>query len=115
MDQHKSNRHNNEHNKRLNRSHLATWEAQFPRTGFVVTLYIPDLATWKAELCIHRHFSAQEDLASHAAMAELISQVKHLIGEAHNPQISWHCTLDNHASIRPKEHGGPLVRSVSAQ
>ena len=27
--------------------------------------------------------------------------------------ISWHTVLNNHASTRPKEHGGPLVRGVT--
>ena len=28
-------------------------------------------------------------------------------------KISWHTVLNNHASTRPKVHGGPLVRSVT--
>ena len=27
--------------------------------------------------------------------------------------IRWHTVLHNHASTRPKQHGGPLVRAVS--
>ena len=28
-------------------------------------------------------------------------------------KISWHAVLNNHASTRPKRHGGPLVRAVT--
>ena len=46
---------------------------------------------------------------------DLIKAVKNLIGGAHNPKMSWHFTLNNHASTRPKEYGGPLVKSAEAQ
>ena len=33
--------------------------------------------------------------------------------ECHHHVVSWHTTLNNHASTRPKEHGGPIVSSVT--
>ena len=34
--------------------------------------------------------------------------------EHHVPSIRWHTVLNNHASTRPKAHGGPLVRAVTS-
>ena len=31
----------------------------------------------------------------------------------HHIRVSWHITLNNHMSTRPKEHGGPLVHAVT--
>jgi hypothetical protein len=42
-----------------------------------------------------------------------IMRVEDFISQLHKPSMSWHTTLNNHASMRPKEYGGPLVPSVS--
>ena len=31
----------------------------------------------------------------------------------HNVSVTWHWTLNNHASTRPKIHGGPIVPSIT--
>ena len=45
----------------------------------------------------------------HEAMAD----VETYLLEHHVGSIRWHWVLNNHASTRPKLHGGPLVRSVT--
>ena len=45
----------------------------------------------------------------HEAMAD----VETYLLEHHVGRICWHKVLNNHASTRPKLHGGPLVRSVT--
>ena len=39
--------------------------------------------------------------------------VESYLAEQHVSTISWHYTLNNHASTRPKVLGGPLVRAVT--
>ena len=44
----------------------------------------------------------------------LLSAVQDYIQQNHVTGISWHMTLNNHASTRPNAHGGKLVHSVTA-
>ena len=39
--------------------------------------------------------------------------MKDYIKQNHNQAVSWHLTLNNTMSTRPKDHGGPVVRSVT--
>ena len=43
-----------------------------------------------------------------------LAAVEEYIQSTHVKYISWHCTLNNHASQRPQEFGGPLVPALSA-
>jgi len=42
-----------------------------------------------------------------------LAAVKAYIMEQHTSSITWHLTLNNTISTRPKDHGGPVVPSVS--
>ena len=44
----------------------------------------------------------------------LLSAVQDYIQQYHVKGISWHMTLNNHASTRPNAHGGKLVDSLTA-
>ena len=44
--------------------------------------------------------------------AARVQAVEAYLLECHVQTISWHTVLNNHASTRPKEHGGPLVTAV---
>ena len=46
-------------------------------------------------------------------MAARREAVEAYLAEHHVSTVSWHLTLNNHASTRPKSHGGPLVRAVT--
>ena len=50
--------------------------------------------------------AADGDVANLMVMKEYIKQ-------NHNQAVSWHLTLNNTMSTRPKDHGGPVVRSVT--
>ena len=45
--------------------------------------------------------------------AARVQAVEAYLLECHVQTISWHTVLNNHASTRPKEHGGPLVTAVT--
>ena len=49
-----------------------------------------------------------------AGPGPLLSAAQDYIQQYHMPSIPWHITLNNHASTRPKAHGGKLVDSVKA-
>ena len=42
-----------------------------------------------------------------------LAAVQEYIALHHTKHITWHFTLNNHMSTRPKEYGGPLVHSVT--
>ena len=44
----------------------------------------------------------------------LLSAAQDYIQQYHVTGISWHTTLNNHASTRPKSYGGKLVHSITA-
>ena len=50
--------------------------------------------------------AADGDVANLMVMKEYIKQ-------NHNQAVSWHLTLNNTMSTRPKDHGGPVVRSIT--
>ena len=43
----------------------------------------------------------------------LFESAKAILGEHHVSTVTWHLTLNNHSSTRPKIHGGKLVRSLT--
>ena len=43
----------------------------------------------------------------------LFESAKAILGEHHVSTVTWHLTLNNHSSTRPKAHGGHLVRSLT--
>ena len=43
-----------------------------------------------------------------------LAAAEEYIAQHHRPGVSWHITLNSHASTRPKEYGGSLVHSVQA-
>ena len=42
-----------------------------------------------------------------------VEAVEAYLAEHHLASVTWHFTLNNHASTRPKANGGPLVRAVT--
>ena len=52
-------------------------------------------------------------LVSDSTMDPRIALVEDYI-EARHEGVTWHITLNNHASTRPKIYGGPIVKSVAA-
>ena len=52
------------------------------------------------------------DSLSLTASSPAVANVKRFIADKHSDAVSWYITLNNHASTRPKDYGGPLVRSA---
>ena len=52
--------------------------------------------------------------AAAGAPSDIEIAIQQLLREAKEPHISWHIVLNNHASQRPKQYGGPLCASVKA-
>ena len=57
--------------------------------------------------------ASQRRRLSKRRVAMAVEAVEAYLSE-HHCQVSWHITLNNHASTRPKSYGGPLVRAVTA-
>ena len=47
------------------------------------------------------------------ARSAAVDAVKAYIGAHHQQHISWHLTLNNHTSTRPKKYGGPTIATLS--
>ena len=54
--------------------------------------------------------SASAAAGSGSASPPTVEQYRESV---HSPTVSWHLTLNNHASTRPKEYGGKLVPAVT--
>ena len=55
----------------------------------------------------------EEDKEEAKENEESLSEMRQYIHERHVSWISWHITLNNHASTRPDAHGGKIVESVT--
>ena len=42
-----------------------------------------------------------------------LSAVQDYLEQHHEKRITWHTSLNNHTSTRPREHGGKLFHSVN--
>ena len=42
--------------------------------------------------------------------SNMLARVEDYLEQCHNNQASWHLSLNNHASTRPREFGGPFVQ-----
>ena len=60
------------------------------------------------------HHAAQLSAAGPDSPGALLSAAEDYIQHYHVPGVSWHMSLNNHASTRPKAHGGKLVHSTTA-
>ena len=45
--------------------------------------------------------------------SNMLARVEDYLDQCHVKHVTWHLTLNNHASTRPKEIGGPLVPSLT--